>query len=653
MNEQPELNEEVKGFRRLVAFLGFLALLISQFLNFSKPVEDGVVFPPFSWLGLVGLVLFLASQLIRPGRFWEKISTRFIFPEKVFWIAAAVSLSVLATVAVSLFGKFTRVNYIPILTIWLLSAGCYIYALAGGSLSHTGWISKIKNHRNEILLVLAVTLLATAFRFYKLGSVPRVIDGDEGLVGLFAQSTVDGELSNPFALWENFGALYLQAINLAFKVFGVSVFALRLLPAIGGVLAIPSAYLFARQVGGQRIALITITLVAASHTHINFSRIASVAYIHGTWLVPLELYFLLTGFEKRVSWRTAMGGVLLAIHFSVYLTAQVIIGVILVYMLVAFLFLRPWFKSVFRQALAFWGGFLIMIMPEAYFILQRPDLFLDRLSQDGTFHSGWLANTMQSTGQSAVAILFERVVHAFMSLIYYPALDFYGSSTPMLSMISATLFLLGLVVALWRTRNPAYLLLNGYFWGATLSVGIFAIPPSADSYRMLIALVPAFVMASIGLEHLLEMFGLSWKNTRVAYLVSTSAVLISLLFFNMWTYYGDFAGQCRYTRGSVDRFASYLGSNVKTIDNELPVYLLSNSLYFYGSHGSTDFLSQRRPITNFPDPIAALSPVSGETIIASPDRIPELENWAHDHPGGKLHYEYDCQMLILMSYQVR
>ena len=101
----------------------------------------------------------------------------------------------------------------------------------------------------------------------------------------------------------------------------------------------------------------------------------------------------------------------------------------------------------------------------------------------------------------------------------------------MLSMISATLFLLGLFVSLWRTREPGYLLLNGYFWGGTLSVGIFAVPPSADSYRMLVAIVPAFVMASIGLEHLLEMIGVGWKNTRVAYLVSTGAVLISLLFF--------------------------------------------------------------------------------------------------------------------------
>lgn len=651
MNDQPETNGEVKGFRRLVAFLGFLALLISQFLNFSKPVNDAAVFPPYSWLGLVGLVLFLASRLMRPGRFWGKISTRFMFPEKVFWILAAVCLGVSTTVAVAFFSKFTSVNYIPVLTIWLMSAGCYVYALVG-DYQFGDWIARVKNHRNEILMVLAVTLLATAFRFYQLGSIPRVLDGDEGLIGLTAQTTVYGELANPFALWENFGALYLQAINFAFKVFGLSAFSLRLLPAIGGVLAIPSVYLFARQIGGKKIAFVAMFLLAASHTHIHFSRIASVAYIHGTWLVPLELYFLLSGLEKRASWRTALGGILLAIHFSIYLTAQVIVGVIVVYMLVAFLFLRPWFKPVFRQALAFWGGFLIMIMPEAYFILQHPNLFLDRLNQDGTFQSGWLATTMQNTGQSAITILFERVVHAFMALVYYPALDFYGSSTPMLSMISATLFLLGLVVALWRTRAPGYLLLNGYFWGGTLSVGIFAVPPTADSYRMLIAIVPAFMMAAIGLGYLLEIVGLSWKKTRVAYLVSTGAVLISLLFFNVWTYYGDFAGQCRYTSSLVDRFASYLGSKVKTIDNELQVYLLSDSIYFYGSHASTDFLSRRRPITNFPDPIEALSPVSGETIIASPDRIPELEAWAHDHPGGELQYSYDCQTLILMSYRV-
>jgi hypothetical protein len=169
---------------------------------------------------------------------------------------------------------------------------------------------------------------------------------------------------------------------------------------------------------------------------------------------------------------------------------------------------------------------------------------------------------------------------------------------------------------------------------------------------MLMALPPAFIMAAVGLDQILELLGLGWNNTRFAYLFSTASILVSLLIFNVWTYFGDFAGQCRYGGNLEGRFASYLGIYVKTIENELPVYLLSNDIYFYGSHASTDFLSDRRSVTNFPDPIDMLNPVSGETIIATPDRIKELEDWARLHPGGQLHYRYDCQTTILAAYQV-
>jgi hypothetical protein len=321
-------------------------------------------------------------------------------------------------------------------------------------------------------------------------------------------------------------------------------------------------------------------------------------------------------------------------------------------MLVALLFYRPWFKARLLQAMTFWGGFLIAILPSAFYIYKNTNEFLNRMAQDGTFQSGWLERTMQATGQSAVEILFGRFVHAFLALVYYPAIDFYGSPSPMMSMISSTMFLAGLVIALWRIRSPAYLLLNGYFWGATFAVGVFAVPPGADSYRMLMALPAALVMAALGLDQILELMGLGLKNARNAYVLSVSAILASLLVFNLWTYYGDFAGQCRFGGSLVGRFASYLGSYVKTIDNELAVYLLSDDEYFYGSHASTDYLSERRIITNFPDPIDSLIPVSGETIIANPDRIPELEVWARAHPGGELHYQYDCTDTILLAYQV-
>lgn len=650
--EQSEMGGDIGNIRRFVAFWGIFFVLVSQFLIFASPLDDSIIFPPYTWLAVLGVVVFVVSLTLRPGPFFQKISTWPVFQERFFWVMAAFLLSILAAGATSNANLFTRINYIPVVTIWLFGAAAYVGAFLNISMNTGSMLEWFRENRSEILFVAIVTVFAAGVRFYRLGEIPRVLDGDEGRIGFFAQTTVSGLLANPFTLWENFGAIYLQFINLSLRFFGFNAFALRLLPAIGGVVAIPSIYLFARWVVGRRIALITIIILAFSHSHIHFSRIVSVAYIQGTWLAPLELYLLISGLQKRESWRTALGGVLLAMHFSVYLTAQVIFGLVLIFMLLAFLFYRPWFKERLSQAAVFWGGFLAVIPPAAYYYFRDPNEFLNRLGADGTFQSGWLELTMQLTGQSAIEILFGRFVHAFLSLIYFPAFDFYGSSSPMMSMISSAMFLVGLGVALWRIRNPAYLLLNGYFWGATFSIGIFATPPSADSYRMLMALPAALIMAALGLDQILELLGIGFQAKHKAYTISVTAVLASLIVFNLWTYYGDFAGQCRFGGGDVGRFASYLGSFTKTIENELPVYLLSDDQYFYGSHASTDFLSGKRKITNFPDLIGLLSPVSGETLIAPPSRMSELEEWARANPGGDLRYQYDCDNIILLAYRV-
>lgn len=643
---------DVTNIRRAIAFVGIMCILISQFLIFSQPVDHTIVFPPYTWLAISGVIIFSLSWFIKPSPILDRTTSWFLFRDRVFWLFVAFAMSGLVTFAIVNLTLFARINYIPVVTLWLFSACAYLYVCWNREVSLAAIWAWIKQNRNELLSVLGVTLLAAGFRFYRLGGIPRIVDGDEGLIGLFAQTTTSGELANPFALWENFGAMYLQLINTSIGLFGVNAFALRLLPAIGGTLAIPSIYLLARWIGGRRIALIAALIIAVSHTHIHFSRIVSVAYIHGTWLAPLELYLLLSGLEKKQSWRTALSGIILAIHFSVYLTAQVIVVLVLLFMFLSATLYRQWFKERWTQALVFWGGFLTLILPSTYYIFKNPDEFLSRMSANGTFQSGWLQLTMETTGQSAVEILFGRFVHAFLSLTYYPAFDFYGSTSPVMSMITSALFLAGLVIALLRIRKPEYLLLNGYFWGATFSVGIFAIPPSADSYRMLMALPAAFIMAALGLDQILEAFGFGWKNNRSAYIFSTSAVLTSLLIFNVWTYYGDFAGKCRFGNDLVGRFASYLGSYAGGVENEYPIYLLSNTNYFYGSHGSTDFLSQRRAIINFPDPVDTLNPVSGETIIANPERIPELEAWARAHPGGQLNYRYDCDNTILLAYRV-
>ena len=653
MIEQEKVHAgETVNARRAIAFLGIICILTSQFLVFSNPVDETILFPPFTPLAVLGLFIFLVSMFIRPTPFWERISSWPIFRDKVFWLVAAFAMSVLTTFATINLTMFARVNYIPVVTIWLFGALAYVYVFWNHELEWSMVLDWTRRNRIELLTVLGVILLASSFRFYKLGVVPRVIDGDEGFIGVMAQVTGSGELANPFALWANFGAMYLHLINTSIQLFGVNAFALRLLPAIGGTLAIPSLYLLARWMGGRRIALLTALLVAFSHTHIHFSRIVSVAYIHGTWLAPLELYLLLSGLEKRESWRTALSGVLVAIHFSVYLTSQFIVVLVFVFMVLLAFFYRSWIKSRIVQVAAFWGGFVTVILPSANYIFKHPNEFFNRMSQNGTFQSGWFAQAIQTTGQSPLEILFGRFVHAFLSLTYYPAYDFYGSPAPVMSMLTSSLFLIGLVVALMRIRNPAYLLLNGYFWGATFSVGVFSIPASADSYRMLMALPAAFVIAAVGLDQILEKLGLGWQSSRTGYIFSASLVMVSLLVFNVWTYYVDFAGKCRFGDNLEGRFASYLGSYAGSVEIEAPIYLLSTNIYYYGTHFSASYLSGNREVINVPEPIDTRDFVSGEVIIASPDRIPELQAWVHLHPGGQLTNQYDCGNLILMAYRM-
>lgn len=645
-------NDIEARYRRLLAFLALFLLLSGQFLLFGSKDNLEINFPFEFWMTFLGVDLFLWSQIARPAPFVRRFLGSLPVSKAAPWVIASIFLSVMATLAMLHFEKNGIINYIPVTTVWVLSGIFYLAAFKPEGVT-TGVLREwLKKHDRELLLVAGIILLAAILRFYKLGSIPAIVDGDEGRLAQAAQGMIFGARPNPFSSWENFGMLYLQFVNVSLTFFGETPFALRLVPAISGTLAVLFTYLLARQITGKRLALLAATFLAISHTHINFSRIAAVGYIHGTWLVPLELYLFLSSIEKRRSWRAALGGIILALHFNVYITVQIVIALLLVYILISFLFLRAWIRPAWRQILIFWTGWIILFIPKFADILMRPHEFFDRLNADGVFQTGWLQNTMASTGQSAVEILAGRVSHAFFSLFYFPAYDFYGVRVSMLGFILALFFLLGLGIALWRTRSPGVLLLNGYFWAPTLAVGMFAVPPSADSYRMLITLPPVMIISAIGFDQVLQTFSVSWSQSKQTYSFWAAGVIVSMLVFNLWTYFGDFASYCRYGDNLEGRFASYLGTYTRDINSELGIYLLADNDFFYGSHASASFLNHERDIINFFEPTYTLDFVSGETIIAPPSRISELEEWVRSHPGGKLHYRYDCNNAILLAYQV-
>lgn len=663
---EPQTDDQIVQFsRRIFSGLAILLVFVGEVIVFTSPVFEKVEWSltdPILRTGAIwiaGILLFIWSQDFEPPGFMRTWLSHPGFSGPMPWVIYAFVFSVLTVVSMILFeGKVLRepsgrLNFIPVLALWILGGICYFVGFAKDELSTVQWREWIKKYGREVLGIGLITILAFCLRFYKLGEIPKVVNGDEGRVAIAALSTNIYPYVNPFALWENFGALYLQAINLLLSIFGSSSFSLRLIAAIGGTIAIPSVYLLARQISGPRVGMMAAALIAMAHTQIHFSRTIAVAYIQGTWLIPLELYFLLSGLTKRSSWRAALAGLLLAIHFEVYLDSQIIAAMILIYMVLSMIFLRSWLKPALRQVAIFWGGFVLMLLPELVFIWQHPNEFFQRINKDGIIQSGWLARTMQETGSNALQIFGQRIAHTFLSLIYYPAFDFYGSPAPALSLITALFFLVGLGLLLWKTERPEYLLLNGYFWGGTFAVALFSIPPSADTYRMLIVLPAALIMAAVGLDYMLEIMGAGWGTARVRYIGLSTILLVSILAYNAWTYYGDFAGRCLYgTDDGPTRFASFLGNYAEKIDGDSEIFLLSDKIYYYGSHQSVDFLSHRRIITNVAEPADSLPIKPGMTVIANPNRVQELRDWANLHLGGKLHSEYDCQNLILFAYQL-
>lgn len=644
MSESQDPQPASQPARVLAVGVAVLLLITSQVIWLALP--DGTVAGLL--LALIGGLIFLVFGLREPPARLARMVARTRLSFRTVCVLISILLTLTAALLTIAYEVRDRIDYMPIVLIWLSGVITLIIAFAAGrTFPVRAWL---KANRRELLLVAAILLIAAALRFISLGDLPRVIDGDEGSIGQFVVSTKGNPLANPWSLFANIGGLYRHSIGLAIKLLGQTPFALRLLPAIGGTLAVLALYVLARYLFGKRIAAFAAILLAVSHAHVHFSRTVAVTYTQSTLFAPLEIYFFISGLTKRDPLRMAIGGALLSVHFSTYLGAQVLIAFLLVYTVIAALVARPLLRGAWRTWSVFWLSFIVASLPQFMFILRHPDEFVARLNAGGTFQGTWLAEQAALTGSSPAQVLIERVSHAFLSLNHYPALDFYGAFIPLLDVITAALFMLGMLYALWRTRDYRYLLLNGWFWSMTIAIGVFSLPPSADSYRMLLALPAAMIMAALGLDLVITALSAPARRPRWAAAGLAVLVLIVIAGYNTRAYYVDFLQQCRFGGDTATRFASYLGKYLNTVDRETNVYLLSNESLRYGTHPSVDYLSKSLPVTNLDGPVADIQPGIDTAVIAIAPRADELREWAQHYPGGKLHQEFDCGKLILTAY---
>ena len=192
---------KVDPIQVILVSLSIILTILGQILLYTTPIDNAVVVPGVIWWSVSGIGLFIFSLFFRPRQFLVNASQKLSQNTVQGWVIFSLILSILAGLSSYLFEKYVLTNFIPVLSLWFLAIFCYVMAFFPANFLWKNCIDWIQKYRLELFWLGLVGVMGIGLRFYKLGELPRTINGDEARIGLFAQGSIEGTLSNPFALW--------------------------------------------------------------------------------------------------------------------------------------------------------------------------------------------------------------------------------------------------------------------------------------------------------------------------------------------------------------------------------------------------------------------------------------------------------------------
>lgn len=163
------------------------------------------------------------------------------------------------------------------------------------------------NKKIELIFFVAIILVASFLRLWQLGEVPASADWDEAALGYNAYSikeTGKDEYGASFPIvlrsFDDYKpALYAYFVIPFITLFGLDIFAVRLVSALFGIATVVAVYLILKELIRDRksIPLLTSFLLAISPWHIQFSRIAFESNV-GLALNVFSVFFFIKGVKK-------------------------------------------------------------------------------------------------------------------------------------------------------------------------------------------------------------------------------------------------------------------------------------------------------------------------------------------------------------------
>ena len=380
-------------------------------------------------------------------------------------------------------------------------------------------------------LLLFILLLAFALRVIALPATPPGLTHDEANHGWEALTVLDGRWLFYFPVGYGREPLYGYLLAGAMSLFGRSIFALRYLSSLANIIAIAATAAWAQKWLGRQPALLGAGFMAVSFWSVAIGR-----QLLRSSLIPLFITIaalcLWHMFAPRApKGRLAVGlGIAIALMLYTYIAARV--AWLFIPAFLAYLALTQWDKArpILLPTLAGLALGGLLSAPLFLHLAQNPTLETRVEMLSGTLdqlRAGNWEPLVRHVREGALALVWPGAGDAFLA--------YNLPGRPVLEGVTAVGFLLGLLLALGRWRQPAYPFL--LLW---LVVGLapsLITGATANTTRNIAALPPLYLLAAVGWAFILRqtaVLGRSAPPLLGGLVLAWAGVSSGVAYFGVW-----------------------------------------------------------------------------------------------------------------------
>lgn len=587
-----------------------------------------------SWLLVCIVAAFLASLATR-----RALDNAFDFTSGYFWLAGMV-LAVLAAYGHDYYER-RRISAV---------AAAPQAATQGARFDRLDW-----------LLIGLITAVALYLRLHNLTDFLPTMHGDEGEMGMLALLALHGPASgfSPMPL-PLFSTAFLDHPTLfhylqagALWLFGESLYGLRALSAIFGALCVPVVYAIGR-VGWGRIAAVTAGwLLAVSHFHLQYSRIA-LNNVETIWFLALFIFLLLLAAAKTAPQprKTSAAEAQEPVQptpapLTPYLWAGLCMGLSqyfyygsrLIPVLAGPLLLVLWFKRrlTVAQVIILAVATFVAYAPLAGHYSQSLPAFLNRTKGVSVISPEGMAHTLgpQAVWPDDIPQLVWEQIRRNIAFFAYDGdrSAFYMTDLGAFDPITIALFWLGLGVLLARIRRFEEFTIF-LWWGVGLLLAGVVTNDAPNGPRLVVITTSVYVIGGIFLQRAFNFVQSVWPaGSRWGVLYGGLLLAAVTLQLNYTTYFTTYA---QYTPNTL---AIRMAHEIRDWGAAYQVYLFG-APNLYADYSTLRFIAlgteryNAEQAEQLPAPVELETERRGLLAIFLPHRLADLEQVMARFPGG-------------------